>query len=144
MSQFLLAPLSQQPVNRVHLFCRAERAVTAPLLPAISSGSCASKILVNDSFIPSGKESLILALLAAFPLCLDAEVSALVFLSSPELGRTGRGMELLLRINTSRGTMRNGQIRSCSLLALEQRWGGCAARGQAGLEARAFGPSFSS
>lgn len=59
MSQFLLAPLSQQPVNRVHLFCQAERAVTAPLLPAISSGSCASKILVNDSFIPSGKESLI-------------------------------------------------------------------------------------
>lgn len=81
--------------------------------------------------------------MAAFPLCLDPEVSTLVFLSSPELGRTGRGMELLLRINTSRGTMSNGQIRSCSLVALEQRWGGCAAHGQARLEARAFGPSFS-
>lgn len=33
--------------------------------------------------------------------------------------------------------MRNGQFHACSLLALEQRWGGCAGHRQARLEAPA-------
>ena len=48
--------------------------------------------------------------MAVFPKCLGPEVSGHVFLGSPELGRTGRGKELLLRNSTSRASMRKGQM----------------------------------
>lgn len=50
-------PHSEQPVNRVHLFCRAEKDAIVPLLPAVSSGSCADKTGVNHT-LREGKPDL--------------------------------------------------------------------------------------
>lgn len=56
MSELLLAPLSQQPVNRVHLFCRAEKEMRL-LLSSLQSLQGALPIRLR-LIMPLGKESL--------------------------------------------------------------------------------------